>query len=165
MQSENIEPNKDLAENIRLFWDKPESIGSDVDQYEIKILYKSELHAGTFQVAPEICDGTKAEVIANRFCDIKSEDLVDPEYGYTPGDILVAQIRAHNDWGWSGFSIPNTDQNGGKVFKLNVFGLSKRKSGVASSANNSALGRKDSRTKNSKRSSGRTPFFSSLKRP
>lgn len=74
-----------------------------------------------------LCDGTKALTIEAMECEFDSTILTGVEYGYKAGDIMFAKARAHNIWGWAGWSMPNKNNSGGTVYKLIPFVLEGRR--------------------------------------
>lgn len=116
-------PGDSDSTRVVLSWKEPNTNGSDITEYEIRIKKKG-LSNDDFRPAGALCDGSDASVIASKTCEISSQVLKD-QWGYVAGDLFVGDVRAKNTWGWGNYSEPNDDRNGGTVFKLVTFTLTK----------------------------------------
>jgi hypothetical protein len=105
IESTNIANNR-----IEIMWEKP---GKDeIEEYQVNIFVKSK---DMFEVVQALCDGSDPDVIKHRTCTLSSK-VLNRDYGYHHGDLLIVKVRARNSLGWGAWSKPNT--TGATVFKL-----------------------------------------------
>lgn len=110
----SIESHNVANNFIEIQWERP---GKDkIEEYEVQIFVKSK---DLFEVVPSLCDGSDPETIIERSCTLSSK-VLNRDYGYHHGDLLIAKVRARNSLGWGAWSQPNT--TGATVFKLVPFG-------------------------------------------
>lgn len=70
-----------------LTWEEPNSNGSPITEYDIRIKKKG-LANDDFRAAGALCDGSDASIIAAKSCEISSQILKD-QWGYVAGDLFV----------------------------------------------------------------------------
>ena len=75
---------------------EPDNSGLPVIDYQI-VLFDKTLN--DYREVVSLCDGTDSDVISNLQCSISVSDLIS-ELGYTPGQLLLAKVRARNTEGY-----------------------------------------------------------------
>jgi hypothetical protein len=89
---------------LEIAWTAPTANNFAIDMYEVKIK-KSD---ATYNIDLTYCDGSSSTVVANLNCLIPMTVLRAAPYNLVYGDAIKAQVQAHNERGWSGFSADST---------------------------------------------------------
>lgn len=83
-----------------------------IDEYEVKILTSD---GTTFVVDTVYCGANKAAVVAALSCEIPLTALRAAPYNLVQGDLVKAQVRAHNVIGWGDFTDPTVNASAAAV--------------------------------------------------
>jgi hypothetical protein len=105
--------------DIDIMWEKPDSNGSPITGYEIQIWNKMTRE---FVEDLDVCDGSRPKVRDELKCLLSSQQAQD-RFGYEPGDIFRAIVRAKNKWGPGNWSLPNQADNNEEYSNAYVFKL------------------------------------------
>lgn len=90
---------------VRIQWDEPYLNSSPILAYEIQVADAD----GKFAVEDYYCDGAEEPCLSQRYCEIPMSVLRSSSYNFVLSDLVVAKIRARNQYGWSLLSEANID--------------------------------------------------------
>jgi hypothetical protein len=89
---------------VKLAWVAPASNSAPIDGYDVYVARQD----GTFVREATYCDGfTSPTVLADAYCLVPMSALRDTAYGLVRGDVVRAQVRAHNEYGHGALSPVN----------------------------------------------------------
>jgi hypothetical protein len=90
---------------VRIYWDEPSGNSAALDGYDVYIA-KSD---GTMRLESTYCDGfTTASILSDHYCLVPMTVLLGTDYGLVRGDLVRAQVKAHNLYGYGTLSPVNT---------------------------------------------------------
>ena len=89
---------------IKIAWTAPSNNHVAIDAYQILIITS----LGTYVEDTTNCNGADSLVLANMYCLVQMSVLQASPYSLILGDLIAAEVLAHNARGWSIPSLPNT---------------------------------------------------------
>lgn len=98
---------------VKVAW-QPPADGENhaaIDEYDILLVTGD----GEFIEAPALCDGADATNLARSYCLVPLADLRAEPTSLAFRDLIQAQLRAHNERGWGGWSVANVDEGAGPL--------------------------------------------------
>lgn len=89
---------------VKIAWTAPPSNSAPLDGYDVYVAHQD----GSFVRESTYCDGyASPTVLAGAYCLVPMAVLRGAAYGLVTGDIVRAQVRAHNAYGAGGLSPAN----------------------------------------------------------
>lgn len=102
---------------------KPDPITTQINNNFVRVAWTSQINnnyevitqfqllvksaSGTMIENVANCDGSRTEIVNQRFCDIPMIVLTSAPYSIPAGTLIQAQVRAMNKIGWSDYSDLN----------------------------------------------------------
>lgn len=91
--------------SVKLSWDPAYDNSEPVDAYQILIRQSDDSYT---ELVAE-CDGSQDPVLTQLYCSVILSTLRDAPYSLQFDNLVVARIRAHNQFGWAEYSAENIE--------------------------------------------------------
>jgi hypothetical protein len=89
---------------VKLSWAAPAARSAPIVEYEVRI---RQSDGATFTEEATYCDGSRAAIVAGRYCLVPMATLRAAPYSLPYAALVAAELRARNAVGWSAWSTVN----------------------------------------------------------